>query len=66
MSVEGTERERGREKIPSRDPCCQGGARRGARSQETWDHDLTRNEELDDQLTEPSRLPLIGYFRFHK
>ena len=48
----GRERERENSKQA---PYCQWGARRGARTHDPWDEDLSWNPELDPQLTEPPR-----------
>ena len=57
MRRRGPERERERERIPNRlhtvstEPDC------GARSHKPRDHDLSQNQELVAQLTDPARLP---------
>ena len=48
--------ERGGERILSRLHALHRALHR-ARSHEPWDHDLSRNQESDDQPTEPPRWP---------
>ena len=51
-----------REKNFKQAPHCQHRTRRGARTHQLWDHDLSRNRELDVQAAEPPRSPLFKNF----
>ena len=51
----GEERERQREN-PKLAPCSEQGRMQGSNPR-PWDHDLSRNQELDAQPTEPARCP---------
>ena len=43
----GAEREREEERESEAGLCCQCRARQGAQTHEPWDHDLSRNQEVD-------------------
>ena len=57
---------RGREREtrnPKQAPCCQHRAQCGSWPHKPWDHDLSLNQELDAELTEPLRHPRVIIFK---